>query len=268
MRPYTFRPFGAVVTGLTCFGVVFLLLPTLVLAYYAFQGGAFFKLVPDELSLKWFYAAAHNERFLNAAQRSLLIAAVVTPASVILAVPSAFVLVRRDFKLKGLVNALIMTPVLVPSVVSGVAFLSLFENVGLYNGIWRTILAMICFTFPFAVRAIVANLHGIGPIWEEAATSLGAGKIMVWRTVLLPMLKPGLLAAAIFVFVEAIDNFTITVFLVGQKSATLPVEIFQYIADFDDPSVAAVSICLVLFSTLLMMVVERVIGLDNLIKYG
>lgn len=268
MNAHSFRPFGAVVAALAYTGAVFLLLPTIALAYAAIQNGAFFKLIPDHFSLRWFYAAAGNERFINAALRSLFIAAVVTPVSIALALPSAFVLVRRAFRLKELINILIMSPILIPGVVSGVAFLTLFENLGLYDGVARTIVAMTCFTFPFAVRAISANLQGIGPVWEEAATSLGASKVFVWRRVLLPMLKPGLLAAAIFVFVEAVDNFTITVFLVGQRTATLPVEIFNYIADFDDPSVAAVSICLVVFSTVLMMVVERVIGLDNLIKHG
>jgi len=261
-----FRSFGSAVMALTATVTAFLLLPILVIFYYAAQDGAYFQLVPRGLSWRWFVSAWENERFVAAAINSLVTGLIVTPLSVALAIPTAFVLVRYDLPLKAAVNVLIMSPLLVPGVVSGIAFLTFFGVINLYSGGVRNILAMLCFTFPFAVRAIVANLQGIGPVWEDAAESLGARRWQVWAWVLLPMLRPGMLASAIFVFVETIDNFSITVFLVSRNSMTIPIEVYNYIKDFDDPSVAVVAVVSVLISTALMFAVERLIGLERFLK--
>lgn len=264
----TYRPYSHWIRTSVAVTALFLLLPVLVIIYYAVQDNVYFELWPKEFGFRWFVAAAQNERFVEAAVRSLIVAVTVTPVTLALALPTAYAVVRYDFPLRGLVNAIIMSPLLVPGVVSGIAFLTLFGNLGVHSGMVRTVLAMICFSFPFAVRAIAANLQGIGPGWEEAALSLGASRTFVWTRVMLPLLRPGLLAGGIFVFVEAIDNFSIVVFLVTRESSTLPVEVYGYIKDFDDPSVAVVAVVSILFSTLLMFVVQRLVGLEKLIRFS
>lgn len=261
-----FKPTGPVVGALTVAVSAFLLLPLVVIFYYSAQDGVYFQLWPNGFSWRWFISAWNNERFIAAAVNSLWTGAIVTPVSIVLALPTAYALVRYRIPMKAGLNALIMSPLLVPGAVSGIAFLTFFGIIDLHDGGIRNVVAMTCFTFPFAVRAIAANLQGIGTVWEDAAESLGATKWQVWIWVVLPMLRPGILAGGIFVFVETIDNFSITVFLVSRQSMTIPIEVYNYIRDYDDPSVAVVAVISVILSTLLMFAVERLIGLEKFIQ--
>jgi putative spermidine/putrescine transport system permease protein len=261
-----FNSYGMAVTGATVAVSAFLLLPIVVIFYYAIQDGAYFQLIPNAFSWRWFVAAWENERFIAAALNSLWFALIVTPISLALAIPTAYALVRYNLPFKSTLNVLIMSPLLVPGVISGIAFMTLFGVFDVDNGIVKNAIAMACFTFPFAVRAIAANLQGLGIVWEDAAASLGATRWQTWSWVLLPMLRPGMLAGGIFVFVETIDNFSITVFLVSRNSMTVPIEVYNYIKDYDDPSVAVVALVSIIGSTLLMFLVERLIGLDQFLR--
>ncbi|MFI4988550.1 MAG: ABC transporter permease [Alphaproteobacteria bacterium] len=244
----------------------FLLLPVVFIVAYSFQPGVYFSLAFHGVSLKWFANFFASEPFMRALRTSLAIALVVTPASCVIALPAAIALVRGRIRGQETLNAIFLSPLIVPGVVSGIAFLSLFSQLGTGSGFFAIVVAMTCFTLPFAVRALAANLHGLPASVEEAARNLGATP---WRTflhVVLPQLRPGLLAAAIFVFVEAIDNFSIAVFLTDTRTTTLPVEAFAYIRDFDDPTVAAMATLLIALSSLLLFVAERTIGLDKFLR--
>ena len=103
-------------------------------------------------------------------------------------------------------------------------------------------------------------------VLEEAARNLGASRIRAFLWVTLPQLRPGLLAGGIFVFVEAIDNFSIAVFLTNSRTTTLPVESYSYIRDFDDPTVAAMAVLLMALSVVLVFAIDRLVGLDRFLE--
>ncbi|MGI4941985.1 MAG: ABC transporter permease, partial [Janthinobacterium lividum] len=145
----------------------------------------------------------------------------------------------------------------------GVAFLNLFTAIGLASGFWRIVVAMVCFTLPYAVRALVATLHGIDVSLEEAARNLGGRAWDAFVAVTLPQLRPGLVAGALFVFVESIDNFSVAVFLTDLRTSTLPVEAYGYVRDFDDPTVAALATVLIVQSLLLVLLLQRFTGMDR-----
>jgi putative spermidine/putrescine transport system permease protein len=109
-------------------------------------------------------------------------------------------------------------------------------------------------------------MHGIRVDLEEAARNLGATEWSVFRHIILPQLRPGLIAGGTFVFVEAIDNFSISTFLTTPDSTTLPVAAYAYIRDFDDPTVAAMSAVLILMSTLLVFLIGRLVGLERIFR--
>jgi len=116
------------------------------------------------------------------------------------------------------------------------------------------------------MESLVANLHGLDPTLDEVASNLGASRFRAFLWVTLPQLRPGLLAGGIFVFVEAIDNFSIAVFLTDSRTTTLPVEAYSYIRDFDDPTVAAMAALLMALSVVLVTVVDTVVGLDRFLE--
>jgi ABC-type spermidine/putrescine transport system permease subunit II len=238
------RSYSPAVGVLAALVMAFILLPVAFIALYAFNDGGYLVLPPKGLTLHWFVNFFENARFRAALQSSLLISVIVAPVSLLIAVPAALALVRYRFAGRDLVNALIMSPLVVPGVVIGISFLSFSARVGTGIGLLPIVVALTCFAFPFAVRALVAR-------WKAFAF------------VTLPQLRPGLLAGGIFVFVEAIDNFSIAVFLTNSRTSTLPVESFSYIRDFDDPTVAAMAVLLMSISVVLVFLIDRLVGLDR-----
>jgi putative spermidine/putrescine transport system permease protein len=257
------RPYSASVVAVSAVGVLFLITPVLFIIFYAFNEARYFTLPPKGLTLHWFGNFFANDRFQAALRASFGIAGLVTPTSLAVAVPSALAIVRGSFRGRGLLNAALLSPLMIPGVVTGIAFLGLFSQLDVGSGFWRLTIALTCFTLPFAVRALVANLHGLDPALEEAARNLGASRWRCFLHVTLPQLRPGLLAGGIFVFVEAIDNFSISVFLTDISTTTLPVEAYNYIRDFDDPTVAAMASMLIALTVALVFLVQRVTGLDR-----
>ncbi len=257
------RPYGLAIRLAAAATGVFLALPVVVIVYSAFNPSGLVTFPPPSLTVRWFVSFFASSSFRPALENSVAIAALVTPATLIVAVPTAIALVRRRFRGRGILNAMVLSPLVIPGVVSGVAFLNLFTALGLASGFWRIVVAMVCFTLPFAVRALVATLHGLDPSLEEAARNLGGRAWQAFWSVTLPQLRPGLLAGALFVFVEAIDNFSIAVFLTDLRTTTLPVAAYGYIRDFDDPTVAALATVLIGQSLVLLFVVTRFIGMDR-----
>jgi putative spermidine/putrescine transport system permease protein len=260
------RPYSLGLVLVATLVMAFILVPVAFICLYAFNDVGYLRLPPQALTLKWFVNFFTNARFRLALESSLLISAVVAPACLLIALPASVALVRYRFPGRDALNGLMMSPLIVPGVVIGISFLSLSSRLGAGLGLWPIIVALTCFAFPFAVRALVANLHGLDPRLEEAARNLGAGRWQAFLWVTLPQLRPGLLAGAIFVFVEAIDNFSIAVFLTNSRTTTLPVEAYSYIRDFDDPTVAAVAVLLMALSVVLVMVLDRLVGLDRFLE--
>lgn len=257
------KPYSASVVGVSATCVLFLIIPVVFIIFYAFNEARYFTLPPKGLTFHWFANFFANDRFQAALRSSFGIAALVTPTSLAVAVPSAIAIVRGSFRGRALLNAALLSPLMIPGVVTGIAFLGLFSQLDVGSGFWRLTIALTCFTLPFAVRALVANLHGLDPALEEAARNLGASRWRCFLHVTLPQLRPGLLAGGIFVFVEAIDNFSISVFLTDISTTTLPVEAYNYIRDFDDPTVAAMASMLIALTVALVFLVQRVTGLDK-----
>lgn len=257
------KPYSGSVVAVSSLGILFLVTPVIFIVFYAFNEARFFTLPPKGLTLHWFANFFDNDRFRAALGSSFGIAGLVTPISLAVAVPSALAIVRGSFRGRGLLNAALLSPLMIPGVVTGIAFLGFFSQLNVGSGFWRVAAALTCFTLPFAVRALTANLHGLDPALEEAARNLGASRWRCFLHVTLPQLRPGLLAGGIFVFVEAIDNFSISVFLTDIDTTTLPVEAYNYIRDFDDPTVAAMATMLIGMTVGLVFLVQHVTGLDR-----
>jgi putative spermidine/putrescine transport system permease protein len=259
-------PYSRAVPFLATVIALFLALPVVVIVYYAFNPSGLLVFPPPGLTLHWFANFFGSDRFRAALFTSVMVAVIVTPVTLAIAVPTAIALVRRRFLGRPLLDALVASPLVVPGVVSGVAFLNFFTESFVSTGFWRVTVAMTCCTLPYAVRAVVANLHGLDATLEEAGRNLGGRSWQTFLHVTLPQLRPGLLAGGIFVFVEAIDNFSITVFLSDLHTTTLPVEAYGYIRDFDDPTIAAMATVLIIQSLVLVAVMQRFVGMDRFLQ--
>lgn len=267
MNARSLRPYSTFVAGLCCTVVAFLMLPLLVVVLYAFSDAVYLQIPPSGLTLRWFENFFASESFKHAFMVSLAVAAAVTPISVIVGIPTGFALVRYDFPGRNALAALLMSPIIVPGVTTGIALLTLFAWLNVEFGMVRLIIGMTVISLPFVVRAVMASVHGMNKDLEHAARSLGAQGGKIFWHVVLPQLKPAILASSVFVFVECIDNFSVAVFLVSEKSHTLPIETFIYLRDFDDPTIAAVATLLIALSTALVFAVEKKVGLDQFFRF-
>jgi putative spermidine/putrescine transport system permease protein len=222
---------------------------------------------PRGVTVKWYVNAFVRPAFREALLLSVLVATVTAACSVAAGVLASVLVVRYRFPGRQLVATLLQSPMMIPEVVLGLGFLILFSRWRSYLSTVNLVLAHVVITLPFALRVISANLQSVGPSIEEAAQVLGAGPWTTFVRVTLPVIRQGMLTAAIFSFVVSFDNFTLSAFLVSGRG-TLPVEIYSYIRTGSDPTIAAVSALLIGLSVVTVLAVERIVGFEGMAQTG
>jgi putative spermidine/putrescine transport system permease protein len=241
-----------------------LLFPLLVVVAISFTSGAGVDFPPPGWSLRWFEYIAHRPEFISGAINSLILAIVATILALVLGVVASLAMVRYDFRFKPAIEALFLAPLVVPSLIIGVALLYFFSLIGFVDSFQRLVLAHLILVVPYTIRSISASLYGLDPSYEEASRVMGANHFRTFREVLLPMMRPGLVVAALFAFIVSFDNFNLSIFLINGNTVTLPVRIFTYLGFQFDPSIAAISTVLLIVTVAVLVVAERTVGLTRL----
>src|SRR5919202_3795302 len=241
-----------------------LLLPLMVVVGIAFSSDVRMDFPPPGFSLRWFQLIFGRPEVTGAFAVSLTLAVVVTLLALVLGVLAALALARFQFPGKRTVEALMLAPLVVPSLIIGVALLQSFSLVGLVDSFIRLVLGHLVLTIPFAVRSVGACLYSIDPALEESARVMGATPFRTFRRVLLPLLRPGIVVAALFAFIVSFGNITVSIFMVSASTVTLPVRILTYLQWQFDPSIAAISTVLVAMTLIVLVIAERTLGLTRL----
>jgi putative spermidine/putrescine transport system permease protein len=249
--------FGALVALL----FLFLLGPVLLVFPISFSADTFIGWPPSGWSLRWYQAMLNQPDLGVALRNSLILAAVVTVLALAIGLPTAVALHRGQFRGREALMALLSAPLLLPTIVLGLALLILFVSRGLVGSWPGLILAHLLVTIPYALRVLTTSLGTLPASVEEAASSLGAPAWSVFVRITLPLMLPGVIATAAIVFLVSFDEVVITLFIVGPRLTTLPVALFHYVEARTDPLVAAVSVLMVLFTLALVIVLERAVGL-------
>lgn len=244
---------------------VFMLAPLAVVIGVSFTPTGYLEFPPSGFSLRWFEAILANPDFIDAAWISLQLAFASATVSTVVAVPAALAIARERFAGREAVQALFLSPLTVPTVVLGIAFLrflSLFDMNGTFVGLTACHAVIIT---PFVLRLVLASVTGIDRSVERAAISLGASDWTVFRRVTLPLIMPGVVGGWVLAFITSFDELTVTVFIVNPSTTTLPVRLFSHITQTTDPLVASISTVVILFTVALMLAVNRFYGLDRLL---
>lgn len=244
--------------------VVFMLAPLAIVCVVAFTPEGYLSLPTRGPSLRWFKAIFGYPEFLRAFYASLWLAALSSTAAITLAVPAALAIARYRFPGREAITALFMSPLMVPHVVLGIAFLRFFSQIGLSGTFTGLVLSHVIVILPFALRLVLASSYGIDRRIEHAAISLGADTITVFRRVTLPLILPGVVSGWLLAAINSFDEVTMTVFIASPATTTLPVRMFLYIQDNIDPLIAAVSACLIALTAALLLALDRLYGLDRL----
>ncbi|ALG74694.1 ABC transporter permease [Azospirillum thiophilum] len=243
----------------------FLLAPILIVCAVAFTSEGYLSLPTNGLSLRWFRAIGDNPEFIRAFKDSLLLGAVSSTLAILVAVPAALAIARHQFFGREAIQALFLSPLMVPHIVLGIAFLRFFTMIGLGGTFVGLVLSHVIIILPFALRLILAASTGMDRAVENAASSLGASSWTCFRRVTLPLILPGVASGWVLAFINSFDEVTMTVFIASPETTTLPVRLFLYIQDNIDPLVAAVSAALIFVTVAAMLVLDRVYGLERLL---
>lgn len=244
--------------------VVFMLAPLLIVCVVAFTPEGYLSLPTRGPSLRWFRAIFDYPEFIRAFRDSLWLAALSSTIAIMLAVPAALAIARYRFPGREAMTTLFMSPLMVPHVVLGIAFLRFFTQIGISGTFVGLVLSHIIVVIPFALRLVLAASYGIDRRIEHAAISLGAGTRTVFRRVTLPLILPGVVSGWLLAAINSFDEVTMTVFIASPATVTLPVRMFLYIQDNIDPLIAAVSACLIAMTAILLFALDRLFGLDRL----
>jgi len=189
----------------------------------------------------------------------------VTILGLIAGVPAAFAIRRYQFIGRDLVLNIFTAPLLLPSIVLGLAILLVFVQARLLGTYTGLVIAHLIVTTPYVIRIMLTAFSTLPPSVEEAATMLGASPFTVFRRITLPLMMPGFVASAALSFLLSFDEVVISLFITGPRMRTLPVEIFDYVESQTDPMTAAVSVVLVAATLLIIFLIERTLGLSRTI---
>lgn len=245
--------------------ILFILAPILIVVVVAFTPEGYLSLPTNGPSLRWFKTIGRYPEFVDAFFQSLWLGALSATLSVGISLPAALALARYRFLGRDAFAALFLSPLMIPHVVLGIAFLRFFTEVGLGGTFIGLVIAHVVIVLPFALRLVLASAVGMDRTIEHAAVSLGASPWRVFRRVTLPLILPGVASGWVLAFINSFDEVTMTVFVASPATVTLPVRMFLYIQDNIDPLVTSVSACVIAFTIVVLVAVDRLYGLERLL---
>jgi putative spermidine/putrescine transport system permease protein len=229
--------------------LAYLVVPSLVVIAMSFSGGLFLEFPPRALSWRWHHAYWSSPAWIDATLRSVKVAVLVTVLATTLGTMTALALGRLTARGRPLLHALVISPVVVPTIVLSIGLYSVYARWRLIGTTAGLVLAHAVLALPFVVLNVSAVLLKLDRSLERAARVLGAGPLRAFVRVMLPLLAPGIGSGAIFAFLASFDEIVIAMFVSG-ADPTLPKLMFDGIRYELNPVVAAVSSQLIVVTAL------------------
>jgi putative spermidine/putrescine transport system permease protein len=231
---------------------LWLMAPIVIVVILAFSGDGYLRFPPTSLSLQWFARFFGNVQWQRALLSSLVIGAIACVVSTTIGFFAAYAFLRVEFRGKKLLLSLMLTPVIVPSIITAIAMYYLAGKLGLIGnflwlGLCHAVIAM-----PIVLLILLAALRAVDPNLERAALGLGSSHTRVFCRVVLPIVLPGVMSAALFAFLASFDELLISLFLAGVRAQTLPVRIWNSLNLQVEPTIAAVSAFLIAITALIL----------------
>lgn len=245
---------------------LFLLAPIIAVVLISFNSTKSLAIEFGIPSFQWYQAILSNASMLEGAKVSVITAVIVALVVLLLGVPVALAIARYNFRGKAALSAFFLSPLLVPGVVLGLGLLLVFQPVGLVGTYPGIVLAHFGITVPYVIRTTLSSLMTSDMRCEEAARVHGANAFVTFRRVTLPIIAPGILAGGVMAFIISFDEAVVSLFVAGSGHVTLPVEMFRYLQYRSDPGLAALSVMLIAISVLMVVVIERAVGLRKVMN--
>jgi len=259
----TARWFSWVVAALV---VAFLLTPLVITVVVSFTSSSVYTLPPPEWSLRWYAGLARKSGFADAVWLSVNLALVSTLVSLVLGTAAAIAVVRGRFPGREFLATFVVSPLMMPGLVVGVAMLQFFRGMGLRDAYVSLLLGHVIVTLPFVMRTLLAALESFDFTLVDAARTLGCNPVQATLKVLAPNLAPAFLTGGLFAFLASMDNYPISIFLTDARNKTLPIKMLQYLEEQPDPTLAAISTGLILLALIALVIGSRTVGLNRMIQ--
>lgn len=236
--------------------LLFLIAPILVITPLSFNSIKYFTYPMPGLSLRWYEDFFFNDRWQSALRTSIVVAFATTALATALGTLAALGLSRARFPAKALVMSLLISPMVVPVVITAVGMYFFYTRIGLSNTIPGLILAHTVLATPFVVIVVTATLSGFDQTLMRAGASLGGDPVRVFFKIVLPLILPGVISGALFAFVTSFDEVVVALFLSSPETRTLPKQMFSGIREEISPTITAAATFLVVVSIVLLTSME------------
>ncbi len=246
---------------------IFLAAPIVAITLGSLTASNYVSFPPQGLTLKWYAAIFSQPVYLRALLLSLVIACLSATAAIVIGVLVALALHRYPTRLNLLLQGFVLTPVMLPSIFIGLAFLISYTRMGFGGSAFGLFAAHVVVATPFAVSLILLGVRGVNPVLEMAARSLGASPWRARRLITLPLIAWSMAAGWSFAFMMSFGSLEISLFLNTPKTVTLPVAIYTALEWSPlDPMLTAISSGLVIVTLIVLLLLVRTVKIDQLMK--
>jgi putative spermidine/putrescine transport system permease protein len=235
---------------------LFLILPIFVIIPISFSSARFLQFPPQGFSLQWYADYFGSRTWISATLLSFKVGIITMLCATFFGTLASLALVRGNFKGKKLIYGILLSPLIIPFIIVGVALYYFFSKLHLIGSMWGLVIAHTCLALPFVVVNVTATLQGFDITLERAALSLGASRLMTFIKVTFPLIRPGVITGALFAFITSFDEVVIAIFISGSRTVTLPKQMWDGIRVSINPTISAVASLLIIFSVLLLFSTE------------
>jgi ABC-type spermidine/putrescine transport system permease subunit II len=238
-------------------GLIFtyLLLPLFIVIPISFSSSSYLKFPPDGLSLRWYMNYITSETWVTATWTSLRVAIFTSVLATLLGIPTSFALVRYRFPGKTLLYGLIVSPLVIPIIITAISIYFWYAKLKLIGSLTGLVMSHTLVALPVVVIVVTASLKGFDINLENAALNLGANPLRTFIEITVPIISPAIISGALFAFIISFDELILTMFICG-NTVTLPKKMWDSVRYEIDPTLASVSTILILVSVCLLFAIE------------
>jgi len=244
---------------------LFLIFPILVILPLSFNAEPYFTFTREMLqfdpagySLRWYNDLLGSDEWMSAVRNSFIISIASTIIATTLGTLAALGLSRRNMPARGFITAVLISPMIVPLIITAAALFSFYARIELAQTFFSIIMAHVVLGTPFVVITVTAALASFDEQLIRASSSLGASTTTTFFRVILPLVLPGVISGALFAFVTSLDEVVVVLFLAGPEQTPITVRMFSGLREEISPTILALATILVGISILLLSTLEMI----------
>ena len=262
---FRYRVWHYIYISICIFVFIFLVAPLFVIIPLSFNAEQYIHfsedmlaLKPEAFSLRWYEDMIYGTKnpWGLAFRNSIIIAFFATLGATALGTLAALGLSSRFMPYKGLIMGVLISPMIVPLIISGSALFFFLSDVGLSSSFPGIIIAHIVLGTPFVVITVTATLSGFDHSITRAASSLGSTPWNTFFKIILPLITPGVVSGALFAFVTSFDEVVVVLFLAGPGQTTIPIQMWTGLREQLSPTILSVATCLIIGSVIILVLME------------